>query len=375
MTTKIRTIRVEEFEDFMRYVERAFGHSVDFFRRFGPHIYKPTPEVCSWGYVVEEDGKIVSHVGVYPIEVVTAGVPLMLGGIGGVSTAVEARGKGYMTQLLYYAIDEMRARGYPASWLGGDRQRYNTFGWETTMMADRLQFSRRSLGWSNVVSTPIEEVLPWKATEQIARWMTVPACHARRPDLETLLHRVDLRVWLAEDGYAIAFGQERDHVNLIELVSTSGNEAGLIRAIIEWNHGDRATWELSPWDEERVARVMPYVGFRTTGYNGLYRINDLTAVLQAAIPSLARRAAGLRDFEVTLGIREHDRTQATTITVRDGAVQIVAGRHAEYYVELGTVVATRLIFGGPAIPEASQLPPGLLALLPVPVYVPLLDHV
>jgi predicted N-acetyltransferase YhbS len=375
MTTKIRTVRAEEFEDFMRYVERAFGHSVDFFRRFGPHIYKPTPEVCAWGYVVEENGKIVSHVGVYPLEVVTTGVPLKLGGIGAVSTAVEARGKGYMTQLLYHAIEEMRAQSYPASWLGGDRQRYNTFGWETAMLAHKLQFSRRSLDWRHIAPTPIEEVLPWEATEQIARWMTVPACHARRPDLETQLHRAELRVWLAEDGYAIAFGQERDHVDLIELVSTSGNEAGLIRAIIEWNHGDRATWQVSPWDEERIARVMPYVGFRTAGYAGLYRINDLTAVLQAAIPALERRAAGLRDFAVAIGIREHDRTQATTITVRNGLVQIEAGRQAEHYVELEPVVAARLVFGGPAIPEAPHLPPGLLALLPVPIYVPPLDHV
>lgn len=375
MTTKIRTLNVEEFADFMRYVERAFGHSKDFFPRVYPHIYEATPEVCSWGYVVEEDGKIVSHVGVYPIDVVTAGVSMTLGGIGAVSTAVEARGKGYMTQLLYHIIDEMRAKGYPASWLGGDRQRYNTFGWETATMAYRLQFSRRSLGWNDIAPTPIEEVLPWEAADQIARWMTLPACHARRPRLEALLRKVDLRVWFAEDGYAIAYGQERDHVNIAELVSTSGNEAGLLRAIIEWNHGDRATWELSTWDEARLARVMPYVGFRTTGYSGLYRINDLTAVLQAAIPALERRAAGLRDFAVTVGIREHDQTQATTIAVRDGAVAITVGQDAETYVELSPVTATRLFFGGPAIPEASQLPSGLLALLPIPVYVPPLDHV
>lgn len=375
MTTKIRTLNVEEFEDFMRYVERAFGHSVDFFPRVYPHIYEATPEVCSWGYVVEENGKIVSHVGVYPIDVVTAGVRMTLGGIGAVSTAVEARGKGYMTQLLYHAIDEMRAKGYPASWLGGDRQRYNTFGWEHATLAYRLQFSRRSLDWHNVGPTPIEEVLPGEAEDQIARWMTMPACHARRPRLSALLRKVDLRVWLADDGYAIAHGQERDHVQIAELVSTSGNEAGLLRAIIEWNHGDRATWEVSPWDEERLARVMPYVGFRTTGYSGLYRINDLTAVLQAAIPALERRAAAVRDFAVAVGIREHDRTQAATLAVEDGSVTVAAGRHAAHYVELTPIHAARLFFGGPAIPETAQLPPALLALLPVPIYVPPLDHV
>ncbi len=375
MTTQIRTLRVEEFEDFMRYLERAFGHSVDFFRRFGPHIYKPTPEVCAWGYVVEENGKIVSHVGIYPLEVVTAGVSLKLGGIGGVSTAVEARGKGYMTRLLYHAIDEMRAQDYPASWLGGDRQRYNTFGWEIAAPAYRLIFSDRALERLNVAPAVVEEVRPWEAAAHIARLMSLPACHACRPDLETQLHRSDLRVWVTEDGYAIAEGQNRDHVRLIELASASGKELEMIRALIAWNQGEDARWELPIWDEERLARVVAGAEGWKIGYTGMYRVNDLLAVLRAARPFLEQRAAGLRDFAVTLGIREHDRTQAATLTVRDGAVQIEAGRQTEPYIELDPLSAARLIFGGPAIPEAPHLPPGLRMLLPVPVYVPPLDHV
>ncbi|MGC9395165.1 MAG: GNAT family N-acetyltransferase [Anaerolineae bacterium] len=375
MTTKIRTLRVEEFEDFMRYVERAFGHSVNFFRGFGPHIYEPIPEVCSWGYVMEEDGKIVSHVGVYPIEVVTAGVPLTLGGIGAVSTAMEARGRGYMTQLLYHAIDEMRAKGYPASWLGGDRQRYNTFGWEVASLVYRLSFSRRSLGRTEVSRVPVEEVVPWDAKDHIAGLMTLPACHVRRPRLDALLHRRDLRVWINEDGYAIADGQERGHVRIIEIVSASGEEAEMIHAIIAWNHGDRATVDMSPWDEDRLARMMPYTHYWSTGYSGMYRINDLTALLQAAQPFMQRRAASLRDFAVAIGMREHDRTPVTTIAVQDGEVTIQAGQSAESYVELTPITAARLFFGGPAVPEAKRLPQGLLTLLPVPIYVPPLDHV
>jgi predicted N-acetyltransferase YhbS len=375
MTTKIRTLRVEEFEDFMRYVERAFGHSVNFFRGFGPHIYEPIPEVCSWGYVIEENGKIVSHVGVYPIEVVTAGISLTLGGIGAVSTSVEARGKGYMTQLLYHSIDEMRAKGYPASWLGGDRQRYNTFGWEVASLVYRLSFSRRSLGRTEAARVPVKEVLPWEAKDHIARLMVLPACHVRRPRLEALLHRRDLRVWINEDGYAIAEGQERDHVRIIEMVSASGKEAEMIHAIIAWNHGDRATVDMSPWDEERLARMMPYTNYWSNGYSGMYRINDLTALLQAAQPFMQRRADCLHDFAVAVGIREHDRTPVTTIAVRDGNVQIEAGQNAESYVELTPITAARLFFGGPSVPEAERLPQGLLALLPIPIYVPPLDHV
>ena len=132
---------------------------------------------------------------------------------------------------------------------------------------------------------------------------------------------------------------------------------------------------MSPWDEERLARMMPYTNYWSTGYSGMYRINDLTALLQAAQPFMQRHADCLRDFAVAIGMREHDRTPVTTITVQNGKVQIEAGRSAESYVELTPVTAARLFFGGPAIPQAERLPQGLLALLPVPIYVPPLDHV
>ncbi len=74
--TEIRHPRLEEFELFMRFIERAFGHSKAFFQRAYPHLYLPTEEAMSWAYIIEEHGEIVSHVGVYPIEAVTAGAPL-----------------------------------------------------------------------------------------------------------------------------------------------------------------------------------------------------------------------------------------------------------------------------------------------------------
>jgi hypothetical protein len=46
--TEIRTLHIEEFEKLMRFIERAFGHSVGFFQRVYPHPYRPTQEACDW---------------------------------------------------------------------------------------------------------------------------------------------------------------------------------------------------------------------------------------------------------------------------------------------------------------------------------------
>ncbi len=375
MITRIRTVRVEEFDGFMRFMERAYGHSRAFFTRFYPHLYRPTPEACANCYVIEEHGQIVSHVGLFPIRVSTAGVRLTLGGIGGVATLPQARGKGYMTRLLHHAIDEMRARGYPVSWLGGDRQRYNAFGWEMAGLAYQLTFSRRSLSWHDVTPASIEEVLPAEARPVIAAHQHRPACHAHRPDLPARLRRQDLRFWLAADGYVVAVGPGRDHVKVIELVSASGNEAGLLRAVLDWNFATDVTWELSAWERERLARVMPCAADWRMREHGMYRLNDLTALLTASLPFLTQRAAALRDASVTLRLREHDRITDTTLRVRDGSVQIHAGQHAAPTIELSSVDAARLIFGGPAPAGLAQVPTSIQTLFPIPVYIPYLDRV
>lgn len=371
----IRHVRVEEFEDFMRYVERAFGHSKAFFEREYPHLYRPTEQALTWAYVVEEAGEIASHVGIYPIEAVTAGVRILVGGIGAVSTAPEARGKGYMTLLLNHVVNEMRRIGYPVSWLAGDRQRYNSFGWEMAGPEYRLQFSQRSLQWHSVDPVPIEEVLPEEALGAMQRYMHLPACHTIRPDLDQQIRKMNMRFWLAEDGYAILAGQGRDHIHIVELVSASHREAGMVKAILDWNFGDRASWRLSMWDVERLGRLMPVSCWWSAGNSAMYRINDLTQLLLAAHDTLNARAAVIRDFAVVMKVVEHDRTAATTLTVENGSVHIESGEHAPAIVELEAVKAARLVFGGPPIQTQATLPAGLLALMPVPVYVMPFDHV
>jgi len=375
MGVNLRHVRIDEFDEFMRLIERAFGHSRMFFQRVYPHLYRPTEEALSWAYVIEEDGQLVSHVGLYPIEAVTAGVHLNVGGIGAVSTAPQARGKGYMSRLLFHIVDEMRRLGYAASWLGGDRQRYNTFGWELASPIYELTFSRRSFGWHEVEPVEIDEVLPDEAMATIRKLSTLPACHTIRPHLEHQIHKMGVRIWIAEDGYAILEERTYRELSVLELVSASGNEAGMLRSIMDWCFAERINWPLSIWDRERVGRLMPYSAYWRGGCSGMYRVNDLAALLVSSRPVLESRAAALCNFAVALGVREHDRTTVTTVTVEDGEVGVEAGRHTSRYVELPITEATRFVFGGPPVTSDAHLPEGLQALFPIPCYVLPFDHV
>jgi GNAT superfamily N-acetyltransferase len=121
----IRNLRLDEFDAFMRFLERCYGVPPGHFERSDPHRYRPSAELCASAFVIEQRGQIVSHVGLYPLEVVVHGVTYPIGGVGGVGTLPAHRSKGYMTQLLYAVIEVMREREMRLSWLGGDRQCYN----------------------------------------------------------------------------------------------------------------------------------------------------------------------------------------------------------------------------------------------------------
>lgn len=375
MTGTIRNLRLDEYTPFMRFLNRAYALGPGAFERYYPHMYSPTPETCASAYVLVRDGEIVSHVGLYPIEVVVHGVSLPIGGIGGVATRQRDRGKGYMSRLLFHVIGEMRGQGYALSWLAGDRQRYNAFGWARSGIVYDLKMSRRALERADVRAVPLEEHVPGDVVDVVARYHVHAVCHTLRPNLDRQLTRAELRAWTAEDGYLLAEGHEYGPLAIRELISTSGRELGMVRSLLDWTERDEVSWALPGCDGERLARVLTgATHWRTCGWE-MYRIVDLAELLSLMAPVLSQRSTALRDLELSIGVREHDRTDVATLSVCDGAVEVSAGRNADRYTEWSSVEAARLLLGGAPIAAEVDLPVGLAALLPLPVYVPPLDHV
>ena len=56
-------------------------------------------------------------------------------------------------------------------------------------------------------------------------------------------------------------------------------------------------------------------------------------------------------------------------------VRVKAGRDSARVIELTSITAARLLLGGPAVGDSSQIPSQLAALLPIPVYTPPLSDV
>lgn len=80
---------------------------------------------------IREDGRLCAVLGVYPLPVRIAGIPLLFSTVGNVATHWEYEGRGYMSLLMEQAMKELDRLGADASRLGGLRQRYNRYGYET----------------------------------------------------------------------------------------------------------------------------------------------------------------------------------------------------------------------------------------------------
>jgi len=109
---------------------------------------------------------------------------------------------------------------------------------------------------------------------------------------------------------------------------------------------------------------------------GVFRIINLSLLLKAFTRLLSDRAqgVGLRDYEVTLGLRFNDYVDKATLFVRGGVVDVSPNEASGNYVEVDERDGVRLILGGPMGPVPKPLKP-LMALLPIPIHVPLLNYV
>ena len=373
MAERIRTVQLGEWEEFQNFLERCYGHSRGFFPRHYPQLYRQDEDALACFFVLEKDGKIVSHVGLFPLECVAFGCRVKVGGIGGVSTLPEERGKGYMSRLLRHVIAQMKDRGWPLSGLGGDRQRYNAFGWEVAGLKYTLRFTRRSMDRAEVRPTEVREVMPEEAVFEVERLLRTLPLRVERRQASPILRKPGIRAWLSEDGYLLSKGEGFGSVQVLELASPTGREPELVRAVVEQCFGAEAVLQVSAWDRERLKRLLPPAAWWNAEPDWVYRIVDLAGLLEAYRGWLEGRAKWVASLELSLGFKFQDEVQQATIFVRDGKVEIARGRRAEPYVELDALEGVRLLLGGPS-PEREEVA-GLSGLLPLPVHIPILDHV
>ena len=110
-----------------------------------PKLYKKRYRPWENNYCVWEDGVLKAAVGMYVYDVEIAGQVLRVGGVGNVAVARDCRRKGYMRLAMDAAMEAMKAAGCGFGELGGQRQRYQFWGFERGGAAVDASFSEKNL--------------------------------------------------------------------------------------------------------------------------------------------------------------------------------------------------------------------------------------
>lgn len=150
MKEELRSARADEFGAIMRFLENAYGHTLNFWCHYFPAVSVKERFDFERTRLVVEGGRIRALVRVYPLELELGGVRVRAGGIGSVATDPETRGRGYMSRLMADAEALMKKEGFPISCLGGNRHRYLNFGYENGGRMVFYNISARGLARSGV---------------------------------------------------------------------------------------------------------------------------------------------------------------------------------------------------------------------------------
>ncbi len=369
MSEVIRTVRVDEREEFERFLERCYGSERGFFSLDQPELFRDDDEAAACHLAIERDGRIVSHVGSYPTEIVLGPARVMASGVGNVATHPDERGKGYMSQLMEESIRRWRERGWPLSVLWGNRQRYGHFGYESCGLKYSVEVNRRSLERNGIRPVEVDQA-DAADPEVVSR---IGALHAtleyrcERPQLTLQLQRSGVRIYLGPDGYLLLSGDR-----VTEIVSPTGREPELVAGVLEWTGRGNVHVDIGPGEKARLRRLVDVMSGWHVASQGMFRIVNWPDLLKALRPLLERHAQELPAFSRSIGCRWRDDIEWATVAWDGQALSVEADGGSDA-VEIELPRLTALLLGGPHA-GVEQLG-GLARLLPVPVHIPGLDHV
>ncbi|MDD5688382.1 MAG: GNAT family N-acetyltransferase [Elusimicrobia bacterium] len=144
MDKKISFLDKLSVDSFFKLLNHAFPGEGPFDRTW-PHACNSLEKNFNKHLIIKDKDRVVSHIGLLPMNMMVDGSILKVGGIGQVATHTDYRGQGLMNLLLNQTIRIMNEQEYDISWLDGDRKRYNSFGWENGGMVYKFYITDRTV--------------------------------------------------------------------------------------------------------------------------------------------------------------------------------------------------------------------------------------
>lgn len=131
---ELRRLTEDNYDEVLQLMNDVFGRqrgSKLEFDKLLPNMWKRNDEYMGKHFGVFDGARLVSALGVYPLPGKIGSTDIMFSTTGNVVTHWEYEGKGCMNLMLNGAMEELKRIGADVSRLGGLRQRYSRFGFES----------------------------------------------------------------------------------------------------------------------------------------------------------------------------------------------------------------------------------------------------
>lgn len=366
-----RLARPEErraYIDFANLVFNDAGTDIDFEQAI-PKVYGAGRDCAHMQHIAVDDALgIRGLVAVKPGMLHMGDDTLRTGFVGTVSTHPQARGEGHMKALMAQAIADMRAEGVDLALLGGQRQRYEYYGFVPAGLRWRAEINRsnvrHALSHVDAEGVTFTELQPGSELE--AR---VAAMHARlpvwqernEPDFATVCRTFHGTAFACEQrgrliGWAVA---NRSRSCLTEVGVQSADDLDvLLKGWLAQSERWEITVELPPYRPELVRRLGLWAeSMQQTPCLNARILNYPRTV--AALLALKARYTRLSDSVLPLDCEG----QRFTVRVSGGEVSVERG--AEDPLVLDAVAAGRLLLSPFPMDGVPETPAGWF---PLPVY-------
>ncbi len=376
MQYEISTLKPEDFEEMMRFLEKSYRHYKYYFPLRYPHVWRKNTLDYDSKLVLKVNNRIVSHVGIFNLTFRCEDIEYKVGGIGGVATLQEYRGKGFMSILMKEAIKKMRERGYVFSILWGDRQRYGHFGYDSAGRSISISISSRSLILED--NPQMIDFEQYYGEEKLLR--KIIEFHNKEPlqvlrserDYRLLFGKNDLMTYVSEEGAYVSF-YHKNPSSIVELGGKSDTVLSLIYTILNTVGKDKGFGSVKinlpyyPYDLMNTL-LKVRVGW-SIGTVGLVKILDLRRLIEVYKPFLLRRSKNI-DLDIVLAIKDSD--EKVTLSIHRGEIEI-SDKDVGKKIILDERNMTELLFIGPEMVGVDNY--ALAQLFPLPFYVWRLDHI
>ena len=342
--TEIRRGTAAEFDEIINLIDYVFSRSSrphDFPAMY-PNLYQRTDESMHDMINMWEDGKVIGSVLAHERVLSVCGREMKVVGIGNVAAHPRMRGKGIMSRLMSYTVEELKKDGVAISILGGKRSRYNRFGYELGGAAYGLRIGDEEI--APVYDKAITEKYDFRAFTADDK-ETAAACkaiyeaqdvHYNYDDDGFVLrfydwhNRMPYAVYDADDkliGY-LAMGElPSDPRSVCEYAFVDGVDiAEVLAAYVLKTHEDLhltvRDWEMVPF-----AKLIRVGGRHSFGPTEMWSILDWEVVLDAFL-TLKASYAHLENGTLVIEIAERGKWEVTvdgtavTVTATDKAADL-----------------------------------------------------